>query len=135
MMPGGNGLSDAAFIAAFESGRLGADQFQHQDHVRIGYLYLTRYDFGEALHRVTRGIQRHAAAHGQSRKYHETITVAFMAILNERLYAEHTPAGWPSFAAANPDLFDSSLLLRYYTAEELASPRARQVFMLSREVG
>ena len=133
----GNGLTDEAFIAAFESGSLGADQFQHADHVRIGYLYLTRCDFGEALHRDGLGIRRHAAAHGQPDKYHETITVAFLAVMNERLAAEDAAAAttednWSAFAAANPDLFDKGLMLRYYTPEELASTRARQVFLFSR---
>lgn len=135
MIPKGNDLSDEAFIAAFESGGLAADQFKHVDHLRIGYLYLARYDFGEALHRVARGIRRHAAAHGQAQKYHETITVAFLAVMQERMHAEDAPSDWPGFAAANPDLFDKSLLLRYYSAEELASPRAREIFVLSGAAG
>ena len=132
MTASGNSLTDEAFIAAFESGSLEADQFQHADHVRIGFLYLTRYDFGEALHRVGLGIRRHAAAHGQPDKYHETITVAFLAVINERLNAEDAPDDWPAFAAANPDLFDRGIMLRYYTPDELASPRARQVFLFTR---
>jgi len=65
---------------------------------------------------------------------HETITVAFLALINERiaLGGDH---GWESFAAANPDLFGRNSLAPFYAPEELASPEARRVFLLPRRRG
>lgn len=123
-------LSDGALLAAFEAGALQAGQFSHEQHVRIGYLYLTRMDFGQAVSRVSRGLKALVARLGLSDKYHETITVAFMALINERLGRDGDPGGWPAFARANPDLFDGDILYRYYDRAELFSEVARRTFVM-----
>jgi hypothetical protein len=75
-------------------------------------------------------LRRFAARAGKANLYHETITVAFMSIVLERM-GRSPELGWDALLAANPDLCERGLLTRYYRPETLASPVARQRFVLS----
>ena len=98
---------------------------------RVAYLMLERYPFGEAVARVSVGLRQLATAHGAPEKYHETVTLAFMVLINERRAESADGAeGWEAFIAGNPDLMDGRLLSRYYRPETLRSERARQTFVL-----
>jgi hypothetical protein len=63
--------------------------------------------------------------------YHETITVAYLLLINERL-SGNRDLDWETFAARNRDLlaWKPSLLDRLYAPETLASDRARDVFLM-----
>ena len=124
-------MTDDELIAAFESTELPTEQFTHSTHVRVGWWYLHRFPLPEALARFSTGLQRYAASKGANGKYHETITVAYMLIIAERV-ADHPNWSWDQFAAAHPDLLVSkpSVLGRYYSDALLASDRARRVFVM-----
>ena len=123
-------MTDDAFLAALEDCSLPKAAFNHRGHLRAGYLYLSRHPFGTALERIKTAIQRYAASLGVPDLYHETITVAYMALINQHLAEWRGPANWQAFAAANPGLFDKDLLARFYSAETLTSARAKRVFVL-----
>jgi hypothetical protein len=123
-------LDDDRFLAAFEATALDAACFRHREHVRIGYLYLRHNDFDTALQRVAAGIRRLAAAAGVPGKYNETITVAFMALIAERLWEGGDHGGFPGFAEANADLMTMDVLYRYYPRDLLWSECARRSFIL-----
>src|SRR5688572_27126394 len=124
-------MRDDDFLAALETGTLPLAQFDHRAHVRAGYLYVTRHGFGGAVERFARTLKAFAARHGKDGLYHETITVAFLALINE-----HAAAGdvsdWETCIAANPELLNRATLTRFYAPEELASAEARRVFRLPR---
>lgn len=124
-------MKNDEFLAALEGCRLPAERFGHADHVRAAFLYLQRLPFGAAIDRMRKTLQHYTAFLGRASRYHETVTVAFMSLVNA-----HRQAGgyrdWNEFAALNPDLFDSGLLGRYYAPETLASAEARQTFVLER---
>ena len=125
-------MDDTAFLRDLEAATLDAALFDHRSHVRAGFLILREEKgFGDAIARMERAIRRFAAANGKDGLYHETITVAFMALINERM-ATGPAADWESFAAANPDLFDGTLLGHYYSKDFLAGPGARATFHLPR---
>jgi alkanesulfonate monooxygenase SsuD/methylene tetrahydromethanopterin reductase-like flavin-dependent oxidoreductase (luciferase family) len=124
-------MRDDDFLAALETGTLPLAQFDHRAHVRAGYLYVTRHGFGGAVERFARTLKSFAARHGKDGLYHETITVAFLALINEHV-ASSAARDWESFIAGNPELLDRATLRRFYGPEELASPEARRVFLLPR---
>ena len=124
---------DDDFLEAFRTGALPLGDFDHRAHVRAGYLYVTRFGLGLAIERFGKDLRAFAAVHGKHGLYHETITVAFLALINERV-ALGGDRGWDAFAAANPDLFQRNSLAPFYAPEELASPEARRVFKLPRRV-
>lgn len=123
-------MTDAEFLAALEAGTLSEAEFDHAGHVRAAWLYLRQGCFPEALARMAGALRSYAAAHGKPERYHETVTVAFLALINERLQLQGDGGDWRGFLAQNHDLLDRRLLTHYYRPETLASPAARRVFIL-----
>lgn len=126
--------TDEIFLKALEDRTLPLRAFNHAAHLRAGYLYLTHLDFAEALVRMRRSIRQFASHHGQEGLYHETITVAFMTLINERRAhisaAGSSTADWPTFLAQNQDLLRRDVLTDFYTPSRLNSPLARKTFLL-----
>jgi len=123
-------MSDEEFLAALETCRLPAAEFNHAAHVRAGYVYLRQQSFAHALSRLCATICRFAQSIGKSGLYHETITVAFMALIHERLYQRGDAGGWDEFARLNPDLLRKDALLCLYPQAVLDSAEARARFVL-----
>ena len=124
-------MDDRALIHAFEAGEEPLGGFHHAQHVRVAWCYLREHAFGEALTRFSSGLRAFAVARGKPGLYHETITVAFMLIISERL-ADAGGVPWDEFAARNPDVlrWKPSVLERYYRPETLGSARARAHFVM-----
>jgi hypothetical protein len=122
-------MTDEELLRAFETGEL--EDFPHELHVRVAWCYLQRAPILDALASFRRSLQRFAAGKGKADRYHETITIAYMLIIAERLAASRG-LSWPEFAACHPDLLQRqpSVLARYYSDEVIASARARDVFVL-----
>lgn len=119
------------FIARFEDGTLDAGAFHHADHVRMAFLYLSRYPAVEALQRFSGSLLRFAAAQGKPDRYHETITWAFLFLIRERMARAGRSQTWDEFAAANQDLLNwtGNILRRYYHEQTLKSALARRAFV------
>jgi hypothetical protein len=126
-------LDDDALLDGFESARLPAAAFRHAEHIRAAFLYLTRHpDFGEASVRFRAGLRRFAAAHGVPDRYHETVTWAYLALINERAHGSSF-ASSADFLLRHPELLDAKrgIFSRYYDPGAIArSPKARQMFLL-----
>jgi hypothetical protein len=125
-------MSDETLIRCFEAAEVPPDGFHHREHVRVAWSYLRRLAWPAALERFRTGLQRYAVARGAPERYHETITTAYVLLINERLHAAGRTLEWDEFARRNPDLlsWQPSILDRYYRPETLASDRARQVFVM-----
>lgn len=123
---------EQAFIEAFEGCTLPPDRFRHRDHIRLGWLYFRLHPVPAALARFVEGLKRFAAANGQAGLYHETITYAFLFLINERMERQGRDASWEVFATRNADLATGGLafLHTYYRPETLASELARAVFVM-----
>jgi hypothetical protein len=125
-------LTDDALLQAFEGDGLAPGSFRHRHHVRTAWIFLERHPLLEVLARFTAGLHRLAAAARKPGLYHETITWAYVLLVNERRAAPGAE-DWPAFAARNPDLLawkPSVLEARYYREETLWSDRARRTFVL-----
>ena len=116
-------------LRALETGALDPAMFPHPEHVRLAYEMLGRHPFGEAVTRFSRGLRLLAAKAGRPEVYHETITVAFLAVISERRAGARN-AGWNEFKANNSDLMNKRCLDRWYDADFLRSDLARQTFCL-----
>lgn len=117
------------FLRAFLDGDVDPAKFRHADHVRAGFEILRRHNFPDAVAAFARGLKQIAARAGVPGKYHETITLAFLSLIAER-EALCAYADFESFAAANSDLMEVSVLQRWYTQERLMSAVARRTFVL-----
>ena len=78
-------MLDEDLMRAFEAGRPPAEGFHHAQHVRVAWNYLRAYPLHEALGRFCGALGQFAAAQGKPDLYHETISVAYVLLINERL--------------------------------------------------
>jgi hypothetical protein len=124
-------MTDDQLLTEFEAGRVPEGGFHHRQHVRVAWNYLRVHPLPEALARFCAGLRRFAEAQGATGLYHETITVAYVLLINERLSSSRD-LDWDGFAAAYPELlaWKPSILDRFYSAETLSSDRARRVFVM-----
>lgn len=123
-------LDDNTFLARFEQRTLGAEHFDHQGHLRIGWIHLRRYGLEVAVARVCDGIRELASHFGAPEKFNHTLTEAILRIMAQRM-ASATHQGFSGFLAANADLVTDAraLLARYYSDEVLQSGPARRGWM------
>ncbi|MEI6457917.1 MAG: hypothetical protein WCP04_03195 [Pseudomonadota bacterium] len=125
-------LSDASFLAALEAGTLPPEAFGHRGHLRAGFLYLGRLDFPEACVAMKRAIVGFAARLGKGTLYHETLTVAYLALIAERRADEPADILFDTFMAQYPELQDVAYFRRYYPAGVLEAAETRRTFILPR---
>jgi hypothetical protein len=117
-------------LRAFLSGDIDAASFHHIDHVRMGFEIVRRHAvFVEAASAYSAALRAIAVRAGKPDAYHETITLAFLSLIAERV-AEQTFDNFAAFIAANADLLDKNTLIRWYTPEQLQSAAARATFVL-----
>jgi hypothetical protein len=125
-------MGDEEFLAALEDCSLSERQFGHAAHVRAAYLYSRSGDVAAALAKTRRAIQAFATSLGKADRYHETITVAYLALIRQALFESGDGGGWTGFAQANARLLEQNVLLQFYTQSQLNSELARRVFLLPR---
>jgi len=58
-------MTDDQFVAAFKDCTIRNEEFRHQDHVCMGFLYMSRFPGLEGIRRFSEGLERLAAASGK----------------------------------------------------------------------
>ena len=121
-----NVLSDKEFLEQFESLTLDEELFDHKGHIRLAWLYLNQYDLEKASSLVAKNIKAYAENLGATDKFHTTITIALVRIIQNRISYEKK-ISWEKFLLDNSDLIDNALsvLAQHYTSELLFSDKAR----------
>ena len=77
-------MTELEFFTQFENGTLKADIFDHPAHVKMAWIYLQKYELPEALRNFSDALKRFAKINGATGLYHETITFAFLVLIQER---------------------------------------------------
>jgi hypothetical protein len=121
-------LDDDAFIATFERGGFGGDDFPHKAHIRMAWLYVTRLGPDAAIDRAAGGIRALAQANGQPTLYHDTVTRAWIYLVADAVTMSPS-AGFEGFLARNSQLLDKRLLLEHYSPDVLSSEQARATWI------
>jgi hypothetical protein len=120
-------------MLAFEKGSLDPAGFNHRLHLSLAWRYLQRGGFPEGALHFRRHLQNYVAKVGAQDKYHETVTWAYLVLLNEEL-SLRSPAGesFDAMIQRRPDLLDhrNGAVAQCYSKAQLDSPEARRVFML-----
>jgi len=117
-------LTDDELIQGFEAASL--PSFPHEDHVRLTILYLARHGREETQRRLFEGLRRFATAKGVPEKFHVTMTIAWLDLVDDARQ-RYPEAGDPaSLVAACPELLNRDALLRLYSPERLNSDEARR---------
>jgi hypothetical protein len=126
-------VSDEAFLIEFEACRWPLEQWHHQQHIKLAYLYLRRYGLEEGVKRIREGIKAHNAARaiseGPASGYHETMTQAWIRLVYVTL-CEYGPAETAdAFYEQNPQLWQKKTLRLFYSREVFMSVKAKAEFV------
>lgn len=121
-------------VQAFEKGTLPGNQWTHQAHLKVGLWYALNHNYEQALLKMRNGIQFYNNITGipntENRGYHETMTQFWL----KTLYQFIEECGCTNYVKLLEKLFESEYSsknypLRFYTKEEIASTKARAIYL------
>jgi hypothetical protein len=117
-------------IRRFEDGSLPKAEWTHGAHLVMALWYVSRHGREEATRRIRQGIQRYNESQRNPTGYHETITLAWIAVIEHFLALRSRPAPLSVIAAELIEQCgDKDYLLRFYTQDRLFSADARARWM------
>jgi len=125
---GSAAMSDIEFRESYESQLFPAANFRHLDHVRLAWIYVRELGAEEAEQKMCTAIRRFAKANGADKKYHATITVAWVRMVAIAL-TESPGEGFAEFISAHGWLASHQALFQFYSMELIESEEARAKFM------
>lgn len=115
-----------AFIQAFEDCSLARSEWTHGRHLLVALWYLRRHTRDEATRRIRDGIRRYNESLGNHSGYHETVTLAWVAVVDGYLSGRDRTL---PVSVLMGDLLArcgaKDYLLRFYSRERLVSDEAR----------
>ena len=115
-----------AFILEFESCSLPKSSWTHAKHLIMALWYVRRHGPAEATALVRDGIRRLNASQGNTTGYHETITLAWLAVIGCFLEGRDESRSVADLSAELlEECGDKDHLLRYYSRDRLFSEEAR----------
>jgi hypothetical protein len=117
--------SDLLLKQQFETKTLQNEAFRHREHVRLTWIYLTLEGPSEVAVRLCRSLLDLATSHGKAQRFHHTLTVAWVRII-ESERCSHPNIPFDELVIACPRLLDKDTPLTYYSRERLYSDEARQ---------
>lgn len=124
-------MTEQEFYEQFENATLDARIFNHSNHVKMAWIYLQKFDLPEAMAKFSEALKKFATANGAPKLYHETITFAFLILINERMKAVEKLQNWDEFVKNHPDLLNwkDNILKKYYQEKTIKSAFAKKVFV------
>jgi hypothetical protein len=126
-------LSEGELFLAFETLSLDPALFTHRRHLAFAWRYLQHYGFPDGAARFVEHLKRYVEHVGAAGKFHETITWAYLVLMNEEMTLRSAQGEcFDAVAERRPDLLDhrNGALSRVYSRSQLDHPDARRVFML-----
>lgn len=123
--------NDQLFKEQVESCEFPAPDFDHKAHLRLAYVYLTANDTEESIQLMREALiklLRHAGI-DPSKKYHETLTKAWIQAVNHFMKITESSSSADDFIEQNPMMLDSKIMMTHYSTEVLFSEEARNVFV------
>jgi len=121
--------------AAFLDRTLPRNQWSHVAHLSVGAWHVHGFGADEAIARLRTGIRalndRHGTANTPTGGYHETITIAYVRIIEQflaRFEPEIPLAQRVSCLTAGP-VSEKAFLLRFWSRDLLMSPAARATWV------
>ena len=120
-------LSDSQFQAAFEAVEMDVKAFDHEQHVRLAWLYLKEHDLEQAFQRYKRSLIKFATAWGYPGLYHETITWCYLSLIHQAVATSDNEQTWVAFRDQNPAIMSKSppIIFHHYSKDLIASKEAR----------
>ena len=122
--------ADCPDLERFVRGEIEPAAFPHREHVRMAFEMLRRHDFAETALHYSRALRAMSARAGNPQAFHQTVTIAFLSLIAERMQDCGGAADFEALVRDHPELLDKAALTRWYRPERLASEAARHTFLL-----
>ncbi len=126
-------LSDAELLRRFECADIPLSEWNHRAHLRIAYAYLRKHPAPKVCAILRERIQAFNAAKKIENSllsgYHETMTVAYVRLIDFTMRQHGALADSTAFLAAQPQLCVKSLLRLYYSREMICTWEAKTTFL------
>lgn len=126
-------MDDGEFVARFEACGIPLEEWTHRAHLRVAWTYLGRHGLEGATERMRAGILRFNASKGiedgLDRGYHETLTVAWLRILDATMRVHGAEADATAFLDRHTQLHSKALLRLFYTRDRILSWDAKRRFV------
>lgn len=129
MPMGSASLSDDEFIMKFENCTYSIERLKHLDHLRLAWLYLKRFPFDLAATRMCRQCKIFICANGDPNKYHHTVTLAWMDLVNTAIYFSPDISDFHQFIRDHQWLLNKDIIFAFYSREVLQSQHARAAWV------
>lgn len=129
-------FNDLEFEKQFTSGDLNPTYFSHEAHIRLAWIYITKYGLDLACEYICTQIQYFASKHGDPEKFNKTLTIAAVKTVNH-FVQKSTTNNFSDFIKEFPrlkynfkelldthysfDIFNSALAKRKYLEPDLLS--------------
>ena len=113
-------MTDADFLDAIENCSYPIGDLHHAEHLRLGWLLLSKMDWVSASARAACAIRRLTAHYGLESRYHATITQAWM-----RLLASHDERDFSEVLTLHGSRATFDLLRKHWRLETLMNDHAR----------
>jgi hypothetical protein len=119
-----------SLIRAFEDGTLPRPEWTHARHLVVALWYLRRHGRDEATALIRDGIRRYNGRQGNHTGYHETVTLAWVAVVVAFLQGRGSEASVSVLAdELVEECGDKDYLMRFYSRERLFSEEARATWV------
>lgn len=121
---------DRKFRDQFEACTFPPAAFDHREHLRLAYVYLTGHDTEGAYQAMRDALHKFLEHNGVDlSKYHDTITRAWIMAVRHFMEKTASSESAASFIDQNPIILDSKIMMTHYSAEVLFSAEARKKFV------
>jgi hypothetical protein len=123
-------LTDEAFEMLFQTAKMDPVIFTHEAHLRLAWIHLRKYGIKQATVNVATQLQHYVNALGASEKYHHTLTIAAVKMVDHflRKSTSHTFAAFISeFRQLKTDF--RALINQHYKTDIFSCDRARTQYL------
>ncbi len=90
-------------LEQFERGDVDPARFDHEAHVYVGWLYVSRFGRRDGIERFDAALRRLVAKIGAESKYNAMITWLFLVLIADRA---RQGEDWTDFRSRNSDLIE-----------------------------
>lgn len=123
-------LSEEVFEQKFETCRFRPLWFTHEAHLRLAYLYISKYKKEVAFQKYQQQLYDFAIKFGAQKKFNNTVTFAAIQVINKYMNASKAD-NFIDFLKEFPELKTNfkEVLAVHYSSDIYTSPKAKQAIL------
>jgi hypothetical protein len=123
-------LSDSEFERQFAACTLDPSLFTHEAHLRLAWIHVTKYGPAIAIENICTQIQTYDKVFGDGTKYHVTVTIASVFIMDHFIRRSHSQT-FNDFMIEFPRLRThfKEILAQHYVTDIFKDVEAKDIYV------